>query len=92
MSLRLAAVPLALAALLATTSALAAPSNAVAVGGAVDHPASLDAAALQALPQVTQTDTFTSGAASQTHTYIGPRCGASSTRPASRRPARRTTC
>ncbi len=72
MSSRLALAPLALAALLATTAALAAPSTAVVVGGAVDHPATLDAAALQALPQATQTDTFTSGPASQTHTYTGP--------------------
>ena len=72
MSTRLAVAPLALAALLASTAAFAAPSTAVVVGGAVDHPATLDAAALQALPQLAQTDTFTSGPASQTHAYSGP--------------------
>ncbi len=73
MSLRLVLAPLALAAALsAGTAALAAPSISVAVGGAVDNPATLGASALQALPQVTQNDTFTSGTSGQTHTYTGP--------------------
>ena len=72
MPFRLAHVPLALAAALATSAALATPSTSVTVGGAVDHPATLGAAALQALPPVTQTDVFTSGSASQTHVYTGP--------------------
>jgi hypothetical protein len=42
------------------------------VSGAVDHPTTYSAAALTALPQVTQTDTFASGTTPQTHTYTGP--------------------
>ena len=73
MILRLTRVPLALAALLAAAHALAAgPSTSVVVSGAVDHPTSYTAATLNALPQVTQTDTFASGATPQTHTYTGP--------------------
>ncbi len=64
--------PLALAALLAAGTAFAAPSTSVVVTGAVDHPKAWTAATLQALPQATQTDTFASGSAPQTHTYTGP--------------------
>ena len=64
---------LALAGLLAGAHATAAaPSTAVVVSGAVDHPTTYTAATLNALPQVTQTDTFASGATPQTHTYTGP--------------------
>ena len=63
----------ALAAALACSAAVAAgPSSSVVVSGAVDHPAAYDAAALDALPQLTQTDTFASGNTPQTHTYTGP--------------------
>jgi DMSO/TMAO reductase YedYZ molybdopterin-dependent catalytic subunit len=73
MTARLALAPLALAAALATVPAHAAPpSTAIAVTGAVDHPTTWSAAALNALPQVTQTDTFASGTTPQTHTYTGP--------------------
>ena len=73
MTLRLARAPVALAALLLAGAALAAPpSTAVVVIGAVDHPKTFDAAALNALPAVTQTDTFASGGTPQTHTYTGP--------------------
>jgi DMSO/TMAO reductase YedYZ molybdopterin-dependent catalytic subunit len=47
-------------------------STSVAVGGAVVTAKTYDAAALQALPQVTQTDVFASGTSTQTHTYTGP--------------------
>jgi DMSO/TMAO reductase YedYZ molybdopterin-dependent catalytic subunit len=43
----------------------------VALGGAVQTPVNYTRAALAALPAVTQTDTFLSGTASQTHTYTG---------------------
>ena len=63
----------ALAGLLAGAHALAAgPSTTVVVSGAVDHPTTYTAATLDALPQVTQTDTFASGTTPQTHTYTGP--------------------
>ncbi len=64
---------LALAGLLAATAALAArPSTSVVVSGAVAHPTAYTDASLAELPQVTQTDTFASGATPQTHTYTGP--------------------
>ena len=73
MMLRHVRAPIALAALLAGAHALAAgPSTSVVVSGAVDHPTSYTAATLNALPQVTQTDTFASGTTPQTHTYTGP--------------------
>ena len=73
MTARLARAPLALAALLATTAVFAAtPSTSVLVSGAVDHPTTYSAATLDALPAVTQTDTFASGTTPQTHTYTGP--------------------
>ena len=63
----------ALAGLLAGAHALAAgPSTTVVVSGAVDHLTTYTAATLDALPQVTQTDTFASGTTPQTHTYTGP--------------------
>ena len=68
---RLAALTAA-AALLACAAATAVPSTSVTVSGAVDKPGSSNAAALQALPQVTQTDTFASGTTPQTHTWTGP--------------------
>ena len=49
----------------------AVPSTRLAVGGSVNTAASYDLAGLQALPAITQTDTFISGTAAQTHTYIG---------------------
>ena len=73
MTLRLARAPFALAALLAGAHALAAgPSTSVVVSGAVDHPTTYTAATLNALPQITQTDAFSSGTTPQTHTYTGP--------------------
>ena len=63
----------ALAGLLAGAHALAAgPSTTVVVSGAVDHPTTYTAATLNALPQITQTDAFSSGTTPQTHTYTGP--------------------
>ena len=47
-------------------------STQVSVGGLVITAKSDDLAALQALTQVTQTDVFTSGTSTQTHTYTGP--------------------
>ena len=71
--MKIRAFSLALAALLGAAGTQAAtPSTAVVVAGAVDRPTTYTAAALQALPQVTQTDTFASGTAPQTHTYTGP--------------------
>lgn len=62
-----------LAAWLACAAATAAAaSTAVVVSGAVDKPTTFTAATLHALPQVTQTDTFASGATPQTHTWTGP--------------------
>ena len=62
-----------LAALLACAAASAAgPSTSVVVAGAVDKPTTFTAATLQALLQVTQTDTFASGSTPQTHTWSGP--------------------
>lgn len=49
----------------------AGPTSSVFVGGGVVTPGSYDLARLQSLPQVTQTDTFTSGGGAQTHTYTG---------------------
>jgi DMSO/TMAO reductase YedYZ molybdopterin-dependent catalytic subunit len=75
MTARSAPATLALAVALATLSGVApaaSPSTAVVVTGAVDHPTSFNAAALNALPAVTQTDTFASGGTPQTHTYTGP--------------------
>ncbi len=45
--------------------------SAVRLGGAIDRPAPLNLAALQAQPPVTQTVTFNSGTTPQTHTYTG---------------------
>ncbi|MFT3817407.1 MAG: molybdopterin-binding oxidoreductase [Rubrivivax sp.] len=70
-----AALALAFAAAAAFTplAASAAPvSTEFTVSGAVATPLTFDAAALQALPAVTQTDTFLSGSTPQTHTYVGP--------------------
>lgn len=50
----------------------AAPSLSVSIGGAVNAPQVLDAAALQALPSLTQTVSYQSGRGPQTHTYTGP--------------------
>ncbi|MCA0242136.1 MAG: molybdopterin-binding oxidoreductase [Proteobacteria bacterium] len=49
----------------------AAVSTQFTVSGAVATPLTFDTAALQALPAVTQTDTFISGSGTQTHTYVG---------------------
>ncbi len=51
----------------------AGPSSQFTVTGAVQTPASYDAAALAMLPSVTQTDSFSAGGgAPQTHIYSGP--------------------
>ena len=69
------ALALAAAACLASTgTALAAgPTTQFVVDGGVATPGSDDLARLQTLPQSTQTDTFTSNGAPQTHTYTGTR-------------------
>jgi DMSO/TMAO reductase YedYZ molybdopterin-dependent catalytic subunit len=62
-----------LATLLSCVAATAAgPSASLVVSGAVDRPTVYTAAALQALPRLTQTDTFASGSSPQTHTWTGP--------------------
>ena len=50
----------------------AVPSTEVTVTGDVSQSLTLTSGDLQALPAVTQTDTFVAGTASQTHTYTGP--------------------
>lgn len=50
----------------------AAPSLTVSIGGAVNTPQVLDAAALRALSSITQTVSYQSGRGPQTHTYTGP--------------------
>ncbi len=57
---------------LAGAAQAAGPTTRVVVDGGVAHPGSYDLARLQALPQVTQTDTFSSAGTPQTHTYTGP--------------------
>jgi hypothetical protein len=59
------------AGLLATQASLAATSTTLSVTGLVASPKAYDLAGLQALPQVTQVDTFAAGNVSQTHTYVG---------------------
>jgi hypothetical protein len=48
------------------------PTTSFSVGGRVTTPRSYDFAALQALPQITQTDMFLAGTTPQAHTYTGP--------------------
>lgn len=49
----------------------AAPTTEFRLGGAIDHPAVFDRAALEALPAVTQTVSYQSGSGAQTHTFVG---------------------
>lgn len=49
----------------------AAPSTALSVTGSVTTPQTHDLAALQALPAITQTVSYSSGSGPQTHTYVG---------------------
>ena len=49
----------------------AAPTTQFTLSGAIDRPAVYDAAALEALPAVTQTVTFASGSTPQTRTFVG---------------------
>lgn len=61
----------ALACLLATAGAMAVPSTQFSLTGAVNSPAVFDLAALQALPALTQTVSYTAGGVPQTRTYVG---------------------
>ena len=60
-----------IALLAANAAPAAAPSSALTVTGAVVTPKTYDLAGLQALPAITQTDSYTSGSGQQTHTYTG---------------------
>ena len=68
---RAAALALSLLTTATATALAAAPSTAFTVTGAVATPMTYGPASLAALPAVTQTVNFASGAGAQTHTYTG---------------------